>query len=88
MAGREFLNAESHYWTHTRIIELKAFFPLKIDPIPVYRRKETSLQVWNPEQTPVILNQPEGSLLTFEMELELLISQYPLFLFHTIQELP
>lgn len=33
------------------------------------------------------MNQPEGSLLTFEMELELLISQYPLFLFHTIQEL-
>jgi len=54
----------------------------------VYRRKETSLLVWNPEQTPVILNQPEGSLLTFEMELELLIRKYPLFLFHTIQELP
>lgn len=30
------------------------------DPIPVYRRKDTSLLVWNPEQTPVILNQPEG----------------------------
>ena len=69
------MNAES---LHTH---LQAFFPVKIDPIPVYHRKETSLLVWNPEQTPVILNQPEGSLLTFEMELELLINKsIPYFL--------
>jgi hypothetical protein len=55
MAGREFLNAESLYFIPVGRLSSR-------DPIPVYRRKDTSLLVWNTEQTPVILNQPERRL--------------------------